>query len=417
VNPATRGPARRLPVVSGGGRAADALTLAVLVAGCVGVYGVAVLGAFTVFGPAALPQGKPAPVVAIAATAAVAVMARPLHRLAREIALRLLKGRGGSPYDALATFGRRVAAVPDVPGALAETARIAGMTTGASRADLWVWTGGRWSVASSWSRNGDAAPDRPADGSVWVPLDHRDQMIGALSVSMPAGQPPSAEARQLLHDLGPEAALVLHATRLVAQLRAQVDGLTRQNAELAAARTRVLTAADDERRRLQRDLAAGPLRELAAMRTALPAGELAALRRLADRGIESLRDVARGVYPPILRDSGVARALLARYRHATADVTVDAAGLERLPLESELMLYEIGCDVVDTAIVQGARQVTLRLAREVAGVRLTVTDDGSAEPRHGDLQLAADRAVAASGTLRVVTRQAVVELPVEGSAR
>jgi signal transduction histidine kinase len=404
-----------------GGRAADALTLAVLVAGCFGVYGVVVLGAWAVFGPAAVPQGRPAPGVAIAATALVAVTARRMHRHARGIARRLLGGEAGSAYDVLATFGRRVAAVPDVPGALAETARIAGATTGAQRADLWLRSGELWTIASSWTRgddDGSAPPGSPAETAAWVPLDHREQTVGALSISMPGSTAPSAEARQLLHDLGPGAAIVLQATRLVVELRAQADGLTRQNAELAAARSRVVTAADDERRRLARDLAAGPLRALAAIRANLPEGNVAALRRLADRAIESLRDLARGVYPPILRDSGVARALQARYRRAAAAVTVDATQRERLPLESELTLYEIGCDAVDAALARRARQVAVQLVGDDRVVRLVVTDDGdAAEGSHADGRLAVDRAVAANGSLRVADRRTVVELPIGANAR
>ena len=147
---------------------------------------------------------------------------------------------------------------------------------------------------------------------------------------------PTKEA--LVRDLAAQAGLVLRNVRLIGDLR--------------ASRQRLVKAKDEERRRLERNIHDGVQQQLVALQVQLrlartmldrepaKAGEL--LDTLGTRSAEALdelRDLARGIYPPLLADQGLAAALGAQAKKAAIPVTVDPDGIGRYAQEVEASVY------------------------------------------------------------------------------
>jgi signal transduction histidine kinase len=119
-----------------------------------------------------------------------------------------------------------------------------------------------------------------------------------------------------------------------------------------ASRQRLVSAQDEERRRLERNLHDGAQQHLVAIKVKLGLADMLAVRDPdkaratllqlkddADEALETLRDLARGIYPPLLADKGLAAALESQARKATVPVTVDADRVGRYPQEIEAAVY------------------------------------------------------------------------------
>src|SRR5207247_2009091 len=135
--------------------------------------------------------------------------------------------------------------------------------------------------------------------------------LGALSVRMPASDPIDPTKRKLVEDLAAQAGLVLRNVRLIEELR--------------ASRQRLVAAQDDERRKIERNLHDGAQQQLVALSVQLKLAEqlagknvekerelLARLGSQANAALEDLRDLARGIYPPLLADKGLAAGVESR---------------------------------------------------------------------------------------------------------
>jgi signal transduction histidine kinase len=170
-----------------------------------------------------------------------------------------------------------------------------------------------------------------------------------------------------------------------AQLRRQAD-------ELQASRTRIVAAADSERRRIERNLHDGAQQRLAALAIKVSmacelagndAGQaralLAELRGDVRETAEELRHLAHGIYPPLLADSGLPAALAAAAGRATLPVTVQAAPLGRYPAEVEATVYFCCLEAIQNACKHAGDEATLalRVWEEGSALAFDVTDDGS----------------------------------------
>ncbi len=188
----------------------------------------------------------------------------------------------------------------------------------------------------------------------------------------------AAESR-LVGDLSREAGLVLKNTRLTAELVQRLD-------ELQASRQRLVTAQDTERRRLERNLHDGAQQNLVALKlkiailkklatTDLQRAEAALdeLNNDANDAIDTLRELARGLYPPILAQDGLVAAVEAQARRTPVPVEVIGAPLPRYPQELEASVYEALQNVVKHS---GASRVTVRLDHTSGRLVFSVADDG-----------------------------------------
>lgn len=382
-----------------------------------GVYVAIVVGVGALLGSA----GRPNVALSIVATAVVAVAFQPARHRVQRLANRLVYGTRATPYETLSEFSDRMAGASAAEDILPNLAAAMAEGTGAARADVWLRSGDELRPAAMWPPGvGPRDPIRLRDGSVptaegperIAPVSHEGELLGALSVTKKRGENLSPSEDRLIVDLATQAALVLRNAALTEELVARLD-------ELAASRLRLVAARDEERRRLERTIQEGPERRLAdladnVVRTAsrLPDGDRAAdaiagLRDDAVRALDQLRDVARGIYPPLLADKGLAAALEAQARKAPIPVAVDVAGLDRYPQEVEAAVYFVALEAMQNVASHArARRAWLRVADEGSTLRFEIRDDGDGfdpaeTPFGAGLTTVSDRLAALDGSVAV----------------
>jgi signal transduction histidine kinase len=217
------------------------------------------------------------------------------------------------------------------------------------------------------------------------------------------------------------AELATRNTQLGSALAASAEQLRRQAAELQASRTRIVTAADCERRRIERNLHDGAQQRLTALAIKLSLAcelaeshddrvreVLAELRTDVRETADELRCLAHGIYPPVLAESGLPAALSAIARRSTLPITVHFASLGRYPAEIEAAVYFCCLEAIQNACKHAGDGARLNVGVWADGAALAfdVSDDGqgfqASHRAHGagfvNMQ---DRLCALGGSLRV----------------
>jgi signal transduction histidine kinase len=374
------------------------LVVAVLAAFFVLVY------ALVVGGVGALVETSSNSTLSFAAAAVVAVLFQPALGRARRFADRVVYGERATPYEVLAEFSEHLADTYAADDVLPRTARVLAEGVGADRARVWLSAGRELRPVATWPN--DADPARPDDHRAEV--RHQGELLGALSVAMPASDPMDPAKEKLMADLAAQAGLVLRNVRLVEDLR--------------GSRRRLVSAQDEERRRLERNIHDGAQQQLVAL-----AVKARLARQLTDRdpekvvqlltqieaetsrALEDLRDLARGIYPPLLADKGLAAALQAQARRSAIHVEVIADGVSRYPQAVEAAVYFSVLEALqNVAKYADASRVDVRLAQPGSALTFEVRDDGrgfdpSSIGYGTGLQGIADRLAALNGTLRVAS--------------
>ena len=389
-----------------------------------GVYVAIVIGIGTLAGYSGGGSG-----LSVAAAVAVALLFQPVRKRAQRIANRLVYGERASPYQVLADFAEDMAGQLDPGLALDRMAAVLAGATGAERVGVWVRVGGELRPQVTWPPEaaGPAAPvllpaaGGPGSGGLpdlgpasrAVAVRHSGELLGALTVLKPRNEAVTAAEDKLLSQLASQAGLVLRNARLTAELRATID-------DLRASRRRLVQAQDAERQRIERNLHDGAQQQLVALRIQLSlldavADDPAGVRETAGQlqtglaaALDDLRALARGIYPPLLADQGLAAAVAAQARRAALPVRVDANGVGRYPRDSEAAVYFCILEALqNTAKYAGASTASVALAAPGGHLEFTVTDDGTGfdvatAARHGTgLQGMTDRIAAVGGTLRI----------------
>jgi signal transduction histidine kinase len=367
--------------------------------------------------------------LSILATAVVAVAFQPMKERAARFANRLVYGHRATPYEVLSEFSERMASAYASDELLPRMARALAEGTGANAARVYLMVGPELRPEAVWPS--DAAlgavlpvPDgerpegwtaaREASGAtVLLPVHDRGALLGALTLAKPPGEPLTATEQRLAADLASQAGLVLRNVRLTEELLLRLQ-------ELDASRRRIVRAQDEARRRLERNIHDGAQQQLVAMTVKLrlarqfaipdpPRSEsiLAKLEDEATEALETLRDLARGIYPPLLADRGIADALEAQARKVPIPVTVEAAGIGRYPQEVEAAVYFCGLEALqNVSKYAAASSATVRVAEHEGMLEFSVTDDGvgfdpdTMTPGSG-LQGMKDRLAALGGSLDV----------------
>ena len=160
------------------------------------------------------------------------------------------------------------------------------------------------------------------------------------------------EEERVLHELARQLGLALHNVRLDSALQASLEELEVRNAELAASRLRIVTAADESRRQIERNLHDGAQQHLVALavkvglvKTLLGSDPDTATRMINElRGdvqaaLDELRELAHGIYPPLLRDRGLGEALLNAANRSSLPTMVSADGVQRHDTDIEAAVY------------------------------------------------------------------------------
>ena len=391
-----------------------------LAAGITAVYVAIVVGVGTLLGSG----GRPNLLLSIAATAIVAAGFQPVRERLQRFANRLVYGKRATPYEVLSQFSQRVAETYAAEDALPRMARVLAEGTSASRADVWLRSEGELRRAASWPDLADAAtpvldvtgqllPAVPGDHVIAV--RHQGDLLGALSVTKRQGEALTPIEAKLVDDLGHQAGLVLKNVGLTAELLARLD-------DLRASRKRLVAAQDAERRRLERNLHDGAQQNLVALKVKLGLAETLAdrdpekardlivqLKADADEALDTLRDLARGIYPPLLADRGLEAALEAQARKATLPVAVEATGLGRYPQDVEAAVYFCTMEMLQNVQkYAGATSARVTVVDDGRQLSFSVVDDGAgfdvAQVKRGaGLQNMEDRLDSLGGALDIVS--------------
>jgi signal transduction histidine kinase len=380
-----------------------ALVLATLAAFFTAVYA-AVVG-----GLGALVGTRSTPTLSFVAAVVVAVGFQPALARARRFADRVVYGKRSTPYEVLAELGERLGEMYASDDVLPRIARVLGEGVGAARARVWLRVDDELTPVATW-------PDgviADANDDLTVKVRHQGEWLGALSVTMPANDPMDPTKERLMSDLAGQAGVVLRNVHLTAELRARID-------DLQAAQKRLVAAQDDERRRLERNIHDGAQQQLVALSVKMRLADgyldrdparvreiLTQMQSDTNDALEDLRDLARGIYPPLLADKGLAAALEAQARKGPIPVEVQAAGLGRYPQEVEAAAYFSCLEALqNVAKYAAASAATVRLSDGKGQLRFEVTDDGVGFDPFGvgygtGLQGIADRLGALKGVLQV----------------
>jgi signal transduction histidine kinase len=370
-----------------------------------------------VVGIGSLVGGRGNLFLSIVATAVVAVAFQPIRARARHFANRLVYGKRATPYEVLSTFSDQLGEGYSTEDILPRIARIIAEATGAERATVWVHVGDQLRPSATWPEadparspirsEGDGMPGFPDDERAF-PVRHQGELLGALSVTTSRREPLNETQERLLENLAGQAGLVLRNVRLIEELR--------------ASRQRLVAAQDQERRRLERNIHDGAQQQLVALAVKIRLARtmtgrdvekaqslLDELQGETQEALENLRDLARGIYPPLLADKGLAAALEAQARKVPFPVQVEPNGVGRYPAEAEATAYFCVLEALQNAAKYAeASSAIVRLGHENGHLVFTVTDDGrgfdtATTPRGSGLQNMADRLEAVGGAVEVAS--------------
>jgi signal transduction histidine kinase len=362
-----------------------------------------------------------------AAAAIVAVTFQPLRARARRLADRIVYGTRATPYEVLSEFSDRMAGTYSTEDVLPRLAQILGEGTGATRAEVWLRVGSELHRAAAWPSTagngqlerlaiiGDELPDFPITAEA-LAVRHQGEFLGALTVTKPPSEPLTPTETKLLSDLASQVGLVLRNVRLTSELQARLE-------ELGASRQRLVAAQDEERRRLERNLHDGAQQQLVALGVQLGlaqkmasvdapqvAGLLDRLGAQVTDALDDLRDLARGIYPPLLADQGLAAAIGAQARKSALPVEVKANDVGRYPQEVEAAVYFCTLEALNNVAKYAvASQARIALIQRDGELTFEIVDDGRgfdpAVTGYGTgLQGMADRLDSIGGKLDVRSR-------------
>jgi signal transduction histidine kinase len=392
------------------------VTYGVLAAFFTAVYVAVVVGIGTLIGSTRNPF------LTVVAAVVIAAAFNPVRDRAKRFANRIVYGRRATPYEVLSEFAERMAGTYALEDVLPRMARILGEGTGAGRAQVWLRVGPELRPAAAWGDDrdghgpvpviGDELPAVP-DVTRVVAVRHQGSLLGALSVTKPPNEPMASAEGKLLDDLAAQAGLVLRNVRLTEELRANLD-------ELRASRVRIVTAQDEGRRRLERNIHDGAQQQLVSLAVKLRLAEsmigrdpdaerdlIAQIQSGLQEALEDLRDLARGIYPPLLADQGLLAALRAQARKAPLPVEIEADGLGRYAQAQEAAVYFCALEALqNVSKYAGASRARVRLIQTDGQLTFEVEDDGAgfdpSTTAYGTgLQGMADRLAALGGELDV----------------
>jgi signal transduction histidine kinase len=258
--------------------------------------------------------------------------------------------------------------------------------------------------------------------TVGTPIVVEGRMWGGVSVSSrhPDPLPSNTESR------------IADFAELVATAIANAEG----RAALAASRARVVAAADETRRRIERDLHDGIQQRLVSLGLELRAAQVTVPPQLGELDgvvshvveglasvLDELREISRGIHPAILSEGGLEPALAALRRRSAVRVELDLNVERRLPEPIEVAAYYVVSEALTNAAKHAhASAVNVDLDTDEAILQLAIRDDGigGADPGRGSgLVGLSDRIEALGGTLQITSPAGtgttlLIEVPLAG---
>jgi signal transduction histidine kinase len=365
-------------------------------------------------------------------------------------ATRFVYGAKEAPDEALRTFGSRLTRAVPMDELLLQLAESLRKTMALTRAEVYTGTGDvlerAVSVPDAGPRSIVVTPrERPVvtragvSGSAWVsvwlpallegreqvqlrmaPVSYGGELLGLIVVERPATADSfSEDDDRVLTELARQVGLAFHNAQLDAALQTTLDELRGQATALRESRARIVASGDAERRRVERNLHDGAQQNLVALAVNLrlardlviedPQAAAEAIDEIAvevKRTIQELRELAHGIYPPLLADSGLGEALRAAASRSPLAVDVAGDGIGRYSAEIEAAVYFCCLEALQNAAKHAPdARVEIRLWEESGGLLFSVSDDGpgfdpgQARQGHGFVNMA-DRLGAIGGTVR-----------------
>jgi signal transduction histidine kinase len=385
---------------------------------------------------------------AVAACVATGLYLRARRRLS-EALNRVTYGERGAPDQVLRTFANRLTRRVPVQDLLLQLLESLRKTMVLTSAEIWRGSDGtlecsvsvperqttRLSLtAAEESIVARAGVSGPAWIKIWLPallegraegelqvapVAYGGKLLGLIVVHRKADDDRLTERdKQVLGDVARQVGVALHNLALDSALQASLDEVRHQADELRASRARIVAAADAERRRIERNLHDGAQQHLVALAVNLrlardlleedPVSAAAALDELAVNikgTITELRNLAHGIYPPLLADSGLAQALRSAAARNPLDVQVQAENPRRYPAEVEAAVYFCCLEALQNVAKHApGSDVTVRLWEETDILAFEVIDNGpgftaeNTHPGQGFMNMA-DRLGAIGGTV------------------
>lgn len=363
--------------------------------------------------------------LSVAVTAILAAVFHPARDRAQKLANRLVYGNRATPYEILADLSERVGSTYSIESVIPEMAVAIAHGTGAKRAEVWLRVKDQMHLSAAWPLDG--AGDRAielAPGGVFpefpgtdraVEVAHQGELLGAITVVQPQGRRLTPVEERLLEDVAAQAGLVLRNAQLTVELQARLQ-------ELRRSRQRLVSAQDAERRRLERNIHDGAQQHLVALTMKLrqaqdlaksdPSAASSLLEELqTDTGdaLEVLRDLARGVYPPVLADKGLVQALEAHARRCPVPVKVIVGRVMRHDADIEAAVYFCCLEAIQNSLKHASGSAIVVTVDEVNGrLGFRVSDSGpgfdlSTAGAGTGLQNMEDRIAAVGGTLEIAS--------------
>ncbi|MEO6714793.1 MAG: hypothetical protein ABIM89_15395, partial [Mycobacteriales bacterium] len=337
-----------------------------------------------------------------AAAVGLSLALQPARAWVTRVVNRLAYGRQPSPFELVRTLAQssdEAGSADDVVGQLSELIRRA---VGARAVHI--------------SFRGSDAPSRNGlhASAYAVPVNHEGTTVAMVEVELHAGDRLGRAERQLLDSVAAQSGIALHNVQLVRQLSERLSDVEHQSGQLHESRQRLAEATDAERERMQRSLEDSPQRRITVLTqhigqlgAALP-GDVARAESLLDdldqqalALLEELRQLARGIYPPLLGTRGLQTALASMLRKMDINTALDIGpGLADVQLEAaaETAVYFVCIEAVQAAGT--GTPIPVRLHVEEQFVLFTVGDCiRLPDLSRAERQEIADRLSAVGGTV------------------
>jgi signal transduction histidine kinase len=362
-------------------------------------------------------------VPALASVAFAALLIAALHGRVSGVIARATGGHLAAPMDLARSFSSRMSRAIPLEELVLQAAEGLRSSLRLRSAEMWILSEGS---LRPWI--GDPGIDRPpvplggmdpatvvqaglsGHGwmQVWMPqmLETRDRSYVRLAPMANAGellgvvvvdravddQPFAPDEERAVVEVARQLGAALHNAKLDSALQASLDEVQRQSAEIQASRGRIVAAADRARRQIERNLHDGAQQHIVALAVRVklveqllekdPGQARVALDEIGvaiEDTLQELRDLAHGIYPPLLADKGLAAALESAARRATLPVSVRAEGLARYSPECEATIYFCVLEALQNAgkyAGEGA-SVTVELREKEGSLAFVVSDEGA----------------------------------------